>query len=78
MVNHSKATINSYFDNASRTFVKRFFFFQTKPNWNQYETFWKRYVFAGLLAILAFELFSLFVVELGFPVWDGIWWLLFL
>ena len=33
------------FDNVFKTLMKRFI--KTKPNWNQYETFWKRYVFAG-------------------------------
>ena len=44
--NHSKTTINYFFDNVFNTLIKRFI--KTKPNWNQYETFWKRYVFAGL------------------------------
>ena len=35
------------FDNVFNTLIKRFI--KTKPNWNQYETFWKRYVFAGYL-----------------------------
>ena len=34
-----------FFDNVYNTLIKRFI--KTKPNWNQYETFWKRYVFAG-------------------------------
>ena len=37
-----------FFDNAYNTLIKRFI--KTKPNWNQYKTFWKRYVFsAGLV-----------------------------
>ena len=31
-----------FFDNVYNTLIKRFI--KTKPNWNQYETFWKRYV----------------------------------
>ena len=36
----------SIFDNVFKTLIERFI--KTKPNWNQYETFWKRFVFAGI------------------------------
>ena len=40
-----KPLSTSFCDNVFKTLIERFI--KTKPNWNQYETFWKRFVFAA-------------------------------